>query len=73
MIGYKGYYIKSHSRFPGSYELAIQGQGGRIPNKMKGMFTSVGEAKSVIDSYIAKRTTIKEKTNASKARAKSGS
>ena len=72
MISYKGYYIKSHSSFPGSFVIVTEGQGGRIPDIMKGLFTSTGIAKSLIDSYLESKATVKEKTYASKARTKSG-
>lgn len=72
MIEYRGYYINNSRTYPGSYDLAIKGQGGRIPNVMKGIFTSVGDSKKAIDAYLDTRTKVKGKTNASKATAESG-
>lgn len=72
MISYKGYYIKSHGVIPGNFVIVTEGQGGRIPNKFKGMFTSTGVAKGLIDRYLETRATTKEKTNASETRTKSG-
>ena len=57
---YKGYLIKSDKNFPSLLVVATSGQGGKIPKVLESLFTSVGEAKSVIDSYT------EGKTNASK-------
>lgn len=72
MISYKGYYIKNHLSFPSLFFIVTEGQGGRIPAKMKGLFTSVGVAKELINTYTHNRDKVKEKPHASKARAKSG-
>lgn len=71
MTRYKGYYIKKSS-VPRSFNIVTEGQGGRIPNVMRGEFTSVGVAKNLIDNYLDKRAILKEKSNASKATTKSG-
>lgn len=71
MTRYKGYYIKKSS-VPRSFNIVTEGQGGRIPNVMRGEFTSVGVAKNLIDNYLDKRARLKEKSNASKATTKSG-
>jgi hypothetical protein len=65
MITYKGYYIKNHNSFPSNFIIVTEGQGGRIPDKMKGMFTSAEVAKNLIDTYLER------KANASKTRTKS--
>lgn len=72
MISHKGYYIKNHKSFPGSFLIVTEGQGGRIPDIMRGLFTSVGAAKGVIDSYLDIKALVKERANASKTRTKSG-
>lgn len=71
MISYKGYYIKNHSSFPSSVMIVTEGQGGRIPDIMKGLFTSVGVAKNLIDSYLNKKASAKESIYVSKTRTKS--
>lgn len=65
MINYKGYYVKTHPSFPGSFIIVTEGRGGKIPDAMKGLFTSIGTAKILIDSYTDRRD------NASKTRTKS--
>lgn len=72
MISYKGYYIKPHSSFPSSFIIVTEGQGGRIPDVMKGLFTSTGIAKTLVDSYLEEKAKVKERANASKTRATSG-
>lgn len=48
---YKGYLIKPHKLMPSSYCVATAGQGGKIPAVLEGLFTSVGIAKELIDTY----------------------
>lgn len=72
MITYKGYYIKPHKLFPNNVIVVTEGQGGKIPNILTSMFTSVGIAKDHIDKYLVNRDIEKERVNASKTRAKSG-
>lgn len=50
---YKGYYVKPHAQYPSSFVIVTQGQGGKIPKVMEGLFTSRGIAMEVIDSYTA--------------------
>lgn len=66
MITYRGYYIKPHKIVPTNYVIVTEGRGGKIPDSMRGLFTSINEAKRVVDFYSER------KTNASKTRAKSG-
>ena len=66
-IEYEGYLIKPSSLSPKSYVIVTSGRGGKIPDVMNGMFTSIGVAKQLIDSYIEKR----EATNGKKG-SKSG-
>ena len=46
---YKGYLIKPVAK---SYSVSTAGRGGKIPDLMQGLFTSVGVAIQVIDSYL---------------------
>lgn len=72
MISYKGYYIKPNTLHPGTYSIVTEGKGGRIPDKMLGIFTSTGVAINLIDRYVDNRPPIKGKNNASEATATSG-
>lgn len=65
-ITYKDYLIKSDKHFPSMLVIVTSGQGGKIPKVMESLFTSVGEAKGVIDSYL------EGKTYASKEKRESG-
>ena len=62
IVQYKDYQIKPNPLSPKSYLIVTSGRGGKIPDVMTGMFTSIGIAKQVIDSYIEK----KEQTNGKK-------
>lgn len=52
MVQYKEYYIKPSTLHPKSYIVVTTGRGGKIPDVLSGMFTSIGYAKHVIDTYI---------------------
>jgi hypothetical protein len=52
VISYEGYYIKPHPHNPKSVVVVTQGQGGKIPACLDGLFTSVGIAKQAIDQYL---------------------
>ena len=59
---YKDYIIKSDKHFPSMLVIATAGQGGKIPKVMESLFTSVGEAKNIIDAYMeGKQGASKEK------------
>lgn len=62
-IIHKGYLIQTDKAFPSVYRVAIEGQGGRIPNILSGVFTSPSVAMELIDAYTAQ----KETSNARKA------
>lgn len=51
-MNYKGYLITPAKGLGSAYEIATEGQGGKIPNVMLGLFTSRGTAMQVIDSYL---------------------
>lgn len=52
---YKGYLIKPSKENSNSYSIATAGRGGKIPDVMGGVFTSVGWAKSVVDTYTEQK------------------
>ena len=52
MIVYKGYQIKPDKAFPSSLVVATEGQGGKIPTVLEGLFTSYNVAKTSIDNYL---------------------
>lgn len=52
MINYKGYIISPDKAFPNSYKVATEGRGGKIPDVLDSLFTSVGFAKQEIDLYL---------------------
>lgn len=58
---YRGYLIKPHKEFPTSVVIATEGKGGKIPDILQGLFTSLGTAKVEIDKYLA--TKIKVTSN----------
>lgn len=49
---YKGYLITPSEVNPHSYKIATAGRGGKIPDVMGGLFTSIGWAKNVVDLYV---------------------
>lgn len=72
MISYKGYYIKKEEKLPNSFVIVTEGRGGKIPNVLGGMFTSVGVAQKMIDRYLNTKPVVKEKPDGNKTIAKSG-
>ena len=51
-MNYRGYLIQPDPQFPTIYTVALAGQGGRVPNKLNGRFTSRSDAMQVIDLYL---------------------
>lgn len=49
---YRGYDIKAHKEHSKHYIVVTSGKGGKIPDVLTGLFTSVGVAKGVIDKYL---------------------
>lgn len=49
---YKNYIIKPDKAFPSSLVVATEGQGGKIPAVLEGLFTSYLVAKTSIDTYL---------------------
>lgn len=52
MIEYRNYQIKPHKESPTLLVVVTAGKGGKIPDVLSGMFTSLGLAKRVIDIYL---------------------
>jgi hypothetical protein len=57
---HRGYLVKPHKEFPKTFIIVTEGQGGKIPNVLSGLFTSKGTACDSIDGYLSKKV----KTNA---------
>lgn len=51
-MNYRGYIVKSDPLSPSLLTIATEGQGGRIPDKFQGRFTSHLEVKGLIDRYL---------------------
>lgn len=55
-VDYRGYQIKPQKEIPSSYVIVTSGRGGKVPNVMTGLFTSVTWCKNVIDTYLARNS-----------------
>lgn len=55
MIKYQDYVIRPNKTYPSSVEIYFPGKGGRLPDVLTGLFTSVGVAKEMIDRYLHNR------------------
>lgn len=66
MISYRGYYIKPEPKLPNTFTIVTEGRGGKIPNVLGGLFTSVGIARTNIDKYLNSKPVAREKNNANK-------
>ena len=51
-MNYRGYLIKSSERSPMMYAVSTEGQGGKIPDVLKGVFTHTSVVTSIIDRYL---------------------
>ena len=49
---HRGYLISPAKASPSLVTIATEGRGGKIPNSLTGMYTSVGLAKLDIDRYL---------------------
>lgn len=52
MKTYKGYYIKPDKITPNNCVIVTEGRGGKIPNVLDGLFTSIQTAVNAIDKYL---------------------
>lgn len=57
---YNGYQIKPHKEIPTCYIVVTDGKGGKIPDILTGLFTSVGIAKDKIDKYLDSKVKVKD-------------
>ena len=49
---YKGYQIKPDKQYPNNCVIVTDGRGGKIPNVLDGLFTSVRIGMEAIDKYL---------------------
>lgn len=56
---YKGYLIKPAQSGAKCYSIATAGRGGKIPDRLSGVFTSTGIAKQLIDLYVDSKQSVK--------------
>jgi hypothetical protein len=54
---YKGYQIKTVENLPRCFTIVTDGRGGKIPNVLQGVYTSVGRAQQQIDTYLISKET----------------
>ena len=63
-MNYKGFIISSAPTSPSLYKVATEGQGGKIPNVLLGLFTSKDVVVQAIDMYLGtQKGTDNGKTN----------
>lgn len=67
-MNYRGFLIKPADRSPALVKVETEGQGGKIPNVLAGLFTHPSDVMQKIDDYLDNQ---KGKTNG-KATAKGG-
>lgn len=53
MKTYRGYLITTVPHSPTLVKVAVEGQGGKVPNVLLGMFTSTTSVMELIDKYLA--------------------
>ena len=51
-MNYKGYLIMGSAQSPSLFRVSTEGQGGKIPNVLQGLFTSRHVAMQLIDGYV---------------------
>lgn len=56
---FEGYQIKPHKQWPASLIVVTAGRGGKIPDILSGLFTSVGTAKQAITVYLESKANAK--------------
>lgn len=55
MKKYRGYIIAPVPHSPTLVKVAVEGQGGKVPNILVGMFTSTTAVMELIDKYLAEK------------------
>lgn len=53
---YRGYQIKPHKQYPAHYIIVTDGKGGKIPDILSGIFTSVNFCMAEIDAYLLSKS-----------------
>lgn len=56
MKTYRGYIVAPVPHSPTLLKVATEGQGGKIPNVLNGMFTSYTAVVEIVDRYLATKT-----------------
>lgn len=51
-MNYRGYIISPGDRSPSLYKVATEGQGGKIPAVLEGLFTHKHLVMQIIDTYL---------------------
>lgn len=69
---YKGFIISQHPASPTLLRVATQGQGGKIPKVLSGVFTSHFIVKREIDLYLDRPVTRRSKSNGEAASESAG-
>lgn len=66
---YRGYIISPVPHSPTLMRVAVEGQGGKVPNVLTGMFTSYTTVMEIVDKYLESKL-VQESEDVSKARKK---
>lgn len=61
MREYKEYQIKPDKQYPSHYVIVTAGRGGKIPNVLSGLFTSVKIGMDAIDKYLIGKDVVNDK------------
>lgn len=69
-MNYKGFLITSAPTSPSLYRVATEGQGGKIPNVLGGLFTSKDVIVQLIDMYVETQKGVENGKTATKRGAK---
>lgn len=51
-MNYRGYIISADQRSPTLVRVATEGQGGKIPAVLEGLYTHPSDVKNLIDNYL---------------------
>lgn len=51
-MNYRGYIISHADRSPSLVRVATEGQGGKIPTALQGLFTHPAQVMQMIDAYL---------------------
>lgn len=62
---HRGFIIKPHKTFPSNYVIVTEGQGGKIPDVLSGMFTRKDIGVKEIDKYLDTKEVVNDKARKS--------